>query len=288
MVTEPVGLRLQRLPLRTQVLVLAQLAQSRGSTGSVAAAEVTDLFHELSLPAPARTANDFAALAKAGHLAKGRERGQYRITPSGRAASEAAVSAIDLVALEAESARYGGTQLGSALHATVPPSLAPPALIEPLRKFLAKHPFDTNVFGMTRFPSAEAGTKDPVGQALQTARDTCALHGLEFHLASDRAMHDDLWTNVTAHMWASRYGIGLFEDRVQRGLNHNLTIEIGGMLTTGRRCALLKDGSLEKMPTDLVGQIYKSVDLEQQGSVADALHVWIRDDLGLPACARCP
>lgn len=123
---------------------------------------------------------------------------------------------------------------------------------------------------------------------MQTARDTCALHALELHLASDRAMHDDLWTNVTAHMWASRYGIGLFEDRVQRGLNHNLTIEIGGMLTTGRRCALLKDGSLEKMPTDLVGQIYKSVDLDRHESVADALHVWIRDDLGLPGCARCP
>lgn len=287
MVTEPVGLRLQRLPLRAQVLILAGLAQSRGSTGSVSPSDVTDLFEELALPTPARTANDFAALAKAGYLAKGRERGQYRLTPSGRAASEAAISALDVVALEAESARYGGTQLGRALHATVPPALAPPALIEPLRKFLVVHPFETNVFGMTRFPSAEAGTQDPVGQSLQTARDACALHGLEFHLASDRAMHDDLWTNVTAHMWASRYGVGLFEDRVHRGLNHNLTIEIGGMLTTGRRCALLKDGSLEKMPTDLVGQIYKSVDLDQQASVADALHGWIRDDLGLPACAHC-
>lgn len=276
------------MPLRTQVLVLAQLGLARSGTGSVSPKEVTDLFHELALPAPARPSNDFGALAKAGHLAKGRERGRYRLTPSGRAAAEAVVSAIDLVALEAEAATYGGTELGHALHATVPPALAPPALIEPLRKFLADHPFDTNVFGMTRFPSAEAGSSDPVGQALQIARDTCALHGLEFHLASDRAMHDDLWTNVTAHMWASRYGIGLFEDRVERGLNHNLTIEIGGMLTTGRRCALLKDGSLEKMPTDLVGQIYKSVDLDHPASVADALHVWIRDDLGLPACSRCP
>lgn len=167
-------------------------------------------------------------------------------------------------------------------------SLAPPALIEPLRKFLAEHPFDTNVFGMTRFPNAQAGTPDPVGQALDIARVVCREHGLEFHLASDRAMHDDLWTNVTAHMWASRYGIGLFEDRVDRGLNHNLTIEIGGMLMTGRRCALLKDGTLDKMPTDLVGLIYKAIDLSDTATVADALHGWIRDDLGLSRCSSCP
>jgi hypothetical protein len=150
------------------------------------------------------------------------------------------------------------------------------------------HPFDGNVFGMTRFPNAKAGTADPVGKALEVSRAVCKLHGLDFHLASDRAMHDDLWTNVTAHMWASRYGIGFFEDRVDRGLNHNLTIEVGGMLVTGRRCALLKDGSLDRMPTDLVGLIYKSVDLGDAGTVADAIHRWVRDDLALNACPECP
>jgi hypothetical protein len=101
-------------------------------------------------------------------------------------------------------------------------------------------------------------------------------------------MHDDLWTNTTAHMWASRYGIGFFEDRIDRGLNPNLTIEIGGMLMIGRRCALIKDGSIERMPTDLVGLIYKSVDLAAPDTVALALHTWIRDDLALGKCPNCP
>jgi hypothetical protein len=249
---------------------------------------VTDLFHELGLPVPPKVSNDFGALCKVGLLAKGKARGQYRVTPLGRDSAEKYVSDLDVAALEAEAAAYGGSELGQALHTLVPPTLAPPVLIHPLREFLATYPFDTNVFGMTRFPDAKAGTNDPVGRALQVAREVCQRHGLTLHLASDRAMHDDLWTNVTAHMWGSRYGIGLFEDRVDKGLNHNLTIEVGGMLVTGRRCALLKDGSLDRMPTDLVGFIYKSVDLSDSDSVAAAIHRWIRDDLAVSACGSCP
>ncbi len=102
-------------------------------------------------------------------------------------------------------------------------------------------------------------------------------------------MDDDLWTNIAAHMWASRYGIAFFEDLAtpQRGVNYNLTIEVGGMLVTGRRCALLKDKSIERMPTDLVGKIYKLVDLNKPDTVEGALHAWIRDDLALGPCATC-
>ena len=132
---------------------------------------------------------------------------------------------------------------------------------------------------MTRFPDAKAGTADPVGHALAVVREVCAEAGLEFHLASDRAIVDDLWDNVTAHMWACRYGVGLFEDRVDRGLNHNLLIEVGAMIMSGRRCALLKDGSIEKMPTDFVGMIYKSVDLSAEETVAQVVKAWIGDDL---------
>jgi hypothetical protein len=101
-------------------------------------------------------------------------------------------------------------------------------------------------------------------------------------------MDDDLWTNVAAHMWASRYGIAFFEDRVDRGMNYNLTIEVGSMLMTGRRVALLKDTSVERLPTDLVGRIRKDVDLGEIETVSRALHSWLRDDLGLGSCSECP
>lgn len=233
------------------------------------------------MPAPAKINNVFAALVSKKLLAKGPIRGEYRVTPEGGLAVAKELSGLDFASLVAEAGRSAAPLLGSAAHALVPVALAPPALVEPLRKFLDAHPFETNVFGMTRFPDAKAGTADPVGRALAVIRDACAAKGLEFHLASDRAISDDLWTNVTAHMWASRYGVALFEDRVDRGVNHNLLIEVGAMVMTGRRCALLKDGSLRNLPTDFVGMIYKSVDLADDSTVRAAVTGWIENDLGV-------
>ena len=59
------------------------------------------------------------------------------------------------------------------------------------------------------------------------------------------------------------------------------------MLMAGRRCALLKDVSIDRLPTDLVGKIYKGVDLDNPRSVAEALHTWIAEDLGLGRCDNC-
>lgn len=165
------------------------------------------------------------------------------------------------------------------MHALVPPTLAPPAILAPVTRFTENYPFDLNVFGMTRFPD-ESGN-DPVDDALSAVRVELARHDLSFHLASDRAMSDDLWTNVAAHMWASRYGLAIFEDRRGRGLNYNLTIEVGGMVMTGRRCLLLKDSSIGSMPTDLVGMIYKPVDLGKPETVKSAVTDWVTKDLRL-------
>jgi hypothetical protein len=142
---------------------------------------------------------------------------------------------------------------------------------------------------MTRFPDQHNETNpDPVAAALETTRAVCKAHGLEFHLASDRMIVDDLWANVAAHMWACRYGIAFFDDRRGRGINYNLTIEVGGMLVSGRRLALLKDTSIERLPTDLVGKIYKSLDFDDRDATASAIHVWLRDDLRLGSCPQCP
>ena len=198
------------------------------------------------------------------------------------------MSELDLAALIAEANAERGPSLGNAIHPVITPEFAPPGLLSPLRDFLASHPFERNVFGMTRFPDEQGGEEpDPLAAALTAARAACKAHGLEFHLASDRAIVDDLWANVTAHIWASRYGVAFFEDIQGHGLNYNLTIEVGSMLLAGRRCALLKDSTIERLPTDLVGKIYKPVEIGDGSSVASALHGWLRDDLNLGVCHEC-
>lgn len=93
--------------------------------------------------------------------------------------------------------------------------------------------------------------------------------------------------NVAGHMWGCRYGIAFFENRTGVGINYNLTIEVGAMLTLGRRCALLKDHSIKKLPTDLVGHIYTPIDLDDHVGLSTAVHRWLREDLGLSSCKGC-
>ena len=82
-------------------------------------------------------------------------------------------------------------------------------------------------------------------------------------------------------------GIAFFEDRAGSGINLNLTIEVGSMLMTGRRVALLKDATVEALPTDLVGKIYKSVNLEKLSTVRSGVHAWLAEDLSLGTCSIC-
>jgi hypothetical protein len=88
-------------------------------------------------------------------------------------------------------------------------------------------------------------------------------------------------------MWACQYGIVLMDD-AGGSLNPNVLIEIGAMLMTGRRCAILRDKNTPKMPSDLVGHIYRPTDLTDHAATVGEVHRWIRDDLGFTACASCP
>jgi hypothetical protein len=71
-------------------------------------------------------------------------------------------------------------------------------------------------------------------------------------------------------------------------VNDNLKIEIGAMHMAGRRCALLKDRTVPKMPTDLVGRIFKEVDFDDLAGVGREVHLWAAEDLDLGRCPGCP
>lgn len=282
-----VGARVQALPDMDRILALARLAEGQKESGDFSPADLEATYTALALPAPARPSDALRRLQRA-QFAVPVAHGRWRLTPVGRERCATVISELEVAALHAESVSASGAFLGQAQSTTLPALLAPPTLLLGLRAFLVAHPFERNVFAMTRFPGAgNDAENDPVRQALDAAREACRLHGLEMHLASDRAIHDDLWTNVAAHMWASRYGIAFFESRTDRGINYNMTIEVGGMLMTGRRCALLKDRTIDRMPTDLVGHIYKSVDFDEPAGVGDAIHAWLRADLSLGSCAAC-
>jgi hypothetical protein len=240
---------------------------------------------DIGLPRPANMSQVLASLAKAKVKLVTKIKGGYgtawKLTPEGRWQAEALTTDMDLAVLMAEAGRPAATLLGDTVHPVVPPSLAPPELLKPLHAFLEEYPFERNVFGMTRFPGKpEKGKPDPIAPALAAAKKVCEKHGLAFHLALDRSIVDGLWANVAAHMWGCRFGIGFFESVTDKGLNYNLTIEVGSCMVLGRRLALLKDKSLKAMPTDLVGHIYHEVELSKPSTVTKKLDAWATSSIG--------
>ncbi len=287
MTDESIGVRVQRMPMADQVLVLASIASGRSEAGTFSGRTVMELFFDTALPAPPRIGSVFTILKRAGRATPAKAHGAWSLTPLGQQRVSELVGD-DAAALQAESLP-GGADLGHSRHPLIPSSLAPPQLLRPVAGFTKSSPSARHVFGMTRFPDGdeEPDGPDPVAAALEVTGGALDCHGLRFLLASQRALVDDLWGNVAAHMWSSNYGIAFFEDRRGRGMNYNLVVEVGAMLMAGRRCLLLKDSSVERMPTDLVGFIYKSVELDDPATIAQAVHEWARDDLALGKCKAC-
>jgi hypothetical protein len=215
----------------------------------------------------------------------------WALTPLGRQRVSELAGGFNYDQIEAELKGTPGAEYAHEKHPVLPPTFAPPRWQPGIARLLSQFPFETNVFCMTRFPKASSPElPDPVGGVVELLRSVVASHGLHLHLASDRQTDDELFGNVGAHMWACQFGIGLLEVRGPKSneLNDNVLIELGSMLITGRRCAILKDRDAPSPPSDLSGQIYKSVDLDNLETVSDAVHRWLAEDLVLGRCPDCP
>jgi hypothetical protein len=276
---DPVGLRLQSLALRHQVLALSRLAQTRSDSGLFAVADIDDLFDRIGLPPPSRTRDTVNSLIRDKALVRDRRTAppaNLKLSPRGLAQAQQLASDMDLRAAVLEARSSAVATLGETPHPEIPPSLAPPDLILPLRRFFDEFPFETNAFAMTRFPDPKEKQKlDPIADAIEAARGACQHRGLHLHLASDRKIMPEVWSNVAAHMWGCRYGIAFIEEHTEKGINLNMSIEVGSCLALGRRLALLRDETVKNMPSDLVGHIYHPLDLTRPNSVTDQIDKWL-------------
>ncbi len=274
----PLALQIQNLGgFNEQVLVLLHVSGLREPTRSASPGSVAALFRALHLLPPANEGQHLRQLRAAG-LAMQPTRGRWAATPQGIERIRTLMGRTSVGELARLGEEGGEPTFAGAAHHLIPPEFAPAQFQQGIARFLAGHPFDSNVFCMTRYSEDD---EDPLCGAIQACEDVCSQARLELHLASERTVDDLLFGNVGAYMWACRYGITIFEDRADRGLNHNAVFETGSMLGTGRRCLLLKDSTAPALPSDLVGHIYKSVDLGDPSSVGAAVQEWITADLGL-------
>ena len=183
-----VGVRLQTLPAQDQTIALARLAEARVG-GAFGSNVIRCLYVEMSLPVPTNVSDVIGKLAKKGLMIQvGSNPVVWRLTPLGRRRSQDLMSDIDLAAVAAEAAASGAAIFGRSAHSLLPPTLAPLDLIPTLHQFLAKFPFETNIFAMTRFPEEGSDEIDPIASALQAAAHACIFFSLFLSLCIDLYM----------------------------------------------------------------------------------------------------
>lgn len=275
-----IPLLIQRLPgFDEQTLVLTHVAMLQSVNRATSPGAIKALFVSLNLPPPANVPQHLGSL-RADGLTTRPSQGRWAVTPEGVEKIRRLMEGIGDEQLTLAVQQTGEPSFADASHYLVPAHWAPGMFRVGIARFLEGHPFDSNVFGMSRYPD-ESDEPNAVRSALRVCREACAGHHLEFHLASDRSVVDALLPNIAAGMWASKFGILFLEDLAGEGLNYNAIFEAGGMIVTGRRCLILKDRTVTRVPTDIVGNIYKSVDLGDTQSVQAAVHEWITADLEL-------
>jgi hypothetical protein len=141
-----------------------------------------------------------------------------------------------------------------------------------------------NVFVMMRYRST------PHFQEIEESiRETFSEYGLVARLAKDRAVVDDLWENIVLYMKHSRFGVAIFEDIDEREFNPNISLELGYMYALGKRCLLLKEKRMPRLPTDIYGRIYRDFDaLNLRSSLEKQIREWCKIDLQLSPIGQYP
>lgn len=86
-----------------------------------------------------------------------------------------------------------------------------------------------------------------------------------------------------------RFGIAVFEEIDERDFNPNISLELGYMYALKRRCLLLKDSRMPRLPTDTCGKIYRDFDTYKlSNSLSKQVSDWCKRDLGLPEICAPP
>jgi hypothetical protein len=286
--SEPVNrLGLQELGAKSlQALVVAQLAAAANADGWFSTREVAELFERLRVPAPGNLAQELSRLQGKGELYKRARKPPWSLTPGGEQRVLELMGQIS----DAPAVVSQGVDLEGGQHLFIPPGLAPKVWLPALGRLNQKFPFERNIFLITRYPTRD---DDVLTELIKRAKKVCEAHG--FHMLRADAQHADpiLPNNVFAHMWASQYGLALMEafgdpPVKPAAINDNLIFEVGSMLMIGRRCAIVKDTGVTKVPTDMSAHIRHTVSFADPDAAEAVLHQAMVKDFDSVPCAACP
>ncbi len=155
-----------------------------------------------------------------------------------------------------------------------PAQHAPLAVQSAVLALLADHPsYQQNCFLM--MPFAATAAHNSIAAVVRSAMLDLGFNVLR---ADDYAYSEDLLHNVEAYIFGCRFGVAIFERIVSDEHNANVALEIGYMYGLGKPVCLLKEQTVKKLPSDLIGRLYNEFDGQQpETSITQAIQRWLRD-----------
>jgi hypothetical protein len=154
-----------------------------------------------------------------------------------------------------------------------PAAIAPPWVRSSILSFLVDHPhYERNCFLV--MPFATTRTHRKIYTTLKTVMTDC---GFNLVRADERTYSDDLLTNIEAHVYGCRFAIAVFERILTNDFNPNVSLEVGYFFGLRKPVCLLKERTLPKLPSDLVGRLYVEFDGQDVArTIRSTVKTWLR------------
>jgi hypothetical protein len=130
----------------------------------------------------------------------------------------------------------------------------------------------------TAFLIMQFGKTKVHSSIVSVIKETLKKHSIIGLRADDKEYSDDLFSNIRTYMHCCNFGVSIFERLTEDFFNPNVSLEVGYMMGLGKSVCLLKDQTLTKLQTDLVGKLYKPFDtLDVENSLPIQLEKWLKD-----------
>jgi thiol-disulfide isomerase/thioredoxin len=144
---------------------------------------------------------------------------------------------------------------------------------ESLARFKKDYPDSSKVaFIMMQFGKSQSHAN--ILSEIRLALNYAKYEGVR---ADDRIYHDDKYYNILTYLHGCGFGIAVFEFIEEKSFNPNVSLELGYLLALNKNVCLLKETSLQTLPSDLVGKLYKEFDANSESDVYFELCDWLQN-----------
>jgi hypothetical protein len=114
-------------------------------------------------------------------------------------------------------------------------------------------------------------------EILAAIKQALSKHGLTATRADDKSYAPELFPNVQTYVYGCGFGIAVIERIEEEAVTPSIAMELAIMAALNKPVCLLKDRTMQKLPTDLQGHLHEDFDTRNpKGTIGKAIDKWLR------------